>query len=222
MSRLQWHPNGDYLAVPTADGMLPSFLALTRLGISIVERPETTDSDWEVAFNLSEQGVKETTVVRWSVNGKYLVSAHVDGNIYLWDVEGNESLDRRQHTSPATSLSWHPKANDLLIATQEGTFALWSDVVDLSKLQTDGTSEAQKYTKKKSSLNNLFDDEAIDDADEGEKEEEEYTEATSDGNTLFYTCIDPSGCAASDDVEKRKKKKKSFAPKYAFIFPCSY
>lgn len=81
MPRLEWHPNGDYLAVPSAEG------------IHIIERSEASD-DWQVSFTLKEQGIKEAIVARWSSNGRFLVSSHADGNLYLWDVEGAESLDR--------------------------------------------------------------------------------------------------------------------------------
>jgi hypothetical protein len=66
---------------------------LTREGVQLLQRPEDSE-EWEVTETLTENGVKEATIVRWSLNGRFLISAHTNGNIFLWDVEEGESLDR--------------------------------------------------------------------------------------------------------------------------------
>ena len=61
--------------------------------------------------------------------GLYLVSAGTDSVLVLWDVSRRKALSQR--TTPATisAVSWHPNHNSLACISEEGSVAVWSDIV---------------------------------------------------------------------------------------------
>ena len=81
--RLAWHPAGECLAVPRGSG------------VQLLER-----GTWEVQTELRKQHTSEVCHVSWSANGRYLCSAGLDKQIFLWDLSSGESIDRHKAPPP--------------------------------------------------------------------------------------------------------------------------
>lgn len=150
--RMAWHPHGEFLAVPTSSG------------VAILSR-----NSFKTVATLKE--IKhEPNIVCWSPNGKFLISAHYNDSLFLWDVTKRESIDRRDNTIPITGLSWN-SSNEVCIASAKGDFALWTDVVDKKKLKDRTDTAVAQYEKSRDRVSSLFDDEAQEVDDEEEEAE---------------------------------------------------
>ena len=60
-----------------------------REGVHVLER-----GTWERQTLLQGSHTKEVTMASWSANGRYLCSAGLDKQVFLWDLSSAESLDR--------------------------------------------------------------------------------------------------------------------------------
>lgn len=115
LSRLDWHPHGALLAVPTDDGVV----LLAR-------------DTWEVSGKLQGEHKKGVNLFRWSPNGAYGASAgHQDKTVFVWRAEGAswETIDKVTCRSAVLGLSWSPSANVLALINESGQWSNWQDVV---------------------------------------------------------------------------------------------
>lgn len=85
MMRIAWHPTGEGLAVPHG------------AGVEVLER-ET----WEIQSKLRGGHIKEVSLIAWCENGRYLCTAGLDKQLFLWDLSSAESLDRHKVCRPLT------------------------------------------------------------------------------------------------------------------------
>lgn len=94
--RIAWHPTGQSLAVPYPEG------------VRVLER-ET----WNVQTKLEAKHTKEVTMASWSPNGRYLCSAGLDKQLFLWDVSSGDDLDRYKVDGDSfiCDIAWSPLAN---------------------------------------------------------------------------------------------------------------
>lgn len=63
------------------------------------------------------------------VAGLYLVSAGTDSLLVLWDVSQRKALSQRSTPATVSAVSWHPDHNSLACISEEGSVAVWSDIV---------------------------------------------------------------------------------------------
>jgi len=61
--------------------------------------------------------------------GLYLVSAGTDSLLVLWDVSQRKALNQRSTPATVSAVSWHPDHNSLACVSEEGSVAVWSDIV---------------------------------------------------------------------------------------------
>lgn len=194
--RMQWSPDGSFLAVPTATG------------ITVLARPSSSsqEEEWKVKTTLQnskpEQRV-QAMAVAWGPSGSHLVASYADKSIWLWEVETKEMLERRVGQDVVTDVVWGG-ANSVVLVSQNGCFAVWDnllddrDVVKASEMQSATPthppppcffflvaahislvqSEVATYNQKKTGLSKLIDNEAEEDGgDEGEEGSMEDDEA---------------------------------------------
>ena len=78
-------------------------------GVYVLER-----STWDVQTKLMGSHTKEVTMASWSANGRYLCSAGLDKQVFLWDLSTAESLDRYKVLRPPPDVPDHtqPRAHD--------------------------------------------------------------------------------------------------------------
>ena len=86
--RIAWHPTGQSLAVPYPEG------------VKVLER-ET----WNVQTRLEGEHNKEVTMASWSPNGRYLCSAGLDTQLFVWDLSDGVSLDRYKVDGGSSTLT---------------------------------------------------------------------------------------------------------------------
>ena len=79
--RIAWHPTGQSLAVPYPEG------------VHVLER-----GTWEAQTRLQGSHTKEVTMASWSPNGRYLCSAGLDKQLFLWDL--SSAAQRRVSRRP--------------------------------------------------------------------------------------------------------------------------
>lgn len=151
-NRFSWSPNGNVLAVPTPAGIL------------IIQR-----DSWEIVKKLTDHK-QEAIAVTWSPNGLYLISSHIDNSIVVWDYENNLSIERKKHESIITGLSWNPKFNTVVLADEEGQYALWKNVIPRKMMDPvkETANKTENYTEKKKSIESMFEDDIIIDSLENE------------------------------------------------------
>ena len=58
-----------------------------------------------------------------------MVSAGTDSLLVLWDVSQRRALNRRSTPATISAVSWHPDHNSLACVSEEGSVAVWSDIV---------------------------------------------------------------------------------------------
>ena len=93
--RIAWHPTGESLAVPYPEG------------VHVLER-----GTWNAKTRLQGKHTKEVTMASWSPNGRYLCSAGLDKQVFLWDLSSGEDLDRyKVEDAFACDIAWSPLAN---------------------------------------------------------------------------------------------------------------
>lgn len=57
------------------------------------------------------------------------MSAGTDSLLVLWDMSQRKVLSTRTTPATVSALSWHPEHNSLACVSEEGSVAVWCDVV---------------------------------------------------------------------------------------------
>ena len=57
------------------------------------------------------------------------MTAGTDSLMVLWDMSQREPMCQRSTPSTVSAMSWHPQQNSLACISEEGSVAVWSDIV---------------------------------------------------------------------------------------------
>ena len=155
MNRFAFEPVGRYLAVPGKAG-----------DVVVYER-----DSWREAFVLSGAHTLPVSVVCWSPNGRYLVSAGADRNMIVWDVAKQTAVATRQSEATVCGLSWRRNANCVACIDCEGNLGVWSCPVPSGNPSPVAESAVGTGVAGDAAL--FFDDEAADDGDDSDEDNED-------------------------------------------------
>ncbi|KAI3431740.1 hypothetical protein D9Q98_004782 [Chlorella vulgaris] len=113
-NQVAWHPDGGSLLA--APGIENDIVLYERMS-------------WAAAITLSGQHSGMVSLLAFSSNGLYLLSAGLDKALVLWDVNEQECLVKAELPGLATGLAWHPTRNEVAVITEDGQLAIWDGVV---------------------------------------------------------------------------------------------
>ncbi|KAJ1974297.1 DNA polymerase alpha accessory factor Mcl1 [Dimargaris xerosporica] len=114
--KVQWHPSGQYLAVPRPDH-------------SIAVLGTTTELPWRPAMTLSQHHKGIVTHCAWSANGVYLASVDTLGGFALWHLPKQSAIFYDTHKTPITQVAWCPQGNILALMDNLGMLTVWDQVI---------------------------------------------------------------------------------------------
>lgn len=167
---IAWHPSGDFFVAPSRAGE-----------IALIDR-----DSWQRRATFSQDGHDGAIgLLRFSPNGKYLVSCGSDGQMIVWLVAGRKPVTKtRVSGGVITDVRWHPHANALAYATADGAFYVWEGCIP-AEMGHPATVAADKQRAKQRRENggggeNLFDDAAADDGEEKLFDDEDDEDAGDD------------------------------------------
>lgn len=149
---IAWHPSGDFFVAPSRAGE-----------IALIDR-----DSWQRRATFSQDGHDGTIgLLRFSPNGKYLVSCGSDGQMIIWVVAGRKAITKtRVSGGTVTDVRWHPNANALAYATADGAFYVWEGCIPVEMGHpATVASDHNKQKMKRRGGGDLFDDAAADEDD---------------------------------------------------------
>jgi chromosome transmission fidelity protein 4 len=111
LSRIAWHPSGEFLAMPQGNSVL------------VIKR-----DSWETAYKLSAHK-NLLSLVAWSADGLHLASAAMDNKLLLWDTTTQEPIKVYKHDKPFSALVFAPETNKLALTDTEGRYQVIEDIV---------------------------------------------------------------------------------------------
>ncbi|EOD21019.1 hypothetical protein EMIHUDRAFT_450890 [Emiliania huxleyi CCMP1516] len=109
-----WHPQGETLAVPKGAGAI------------LLDR-----GTWEETATFESGGAgkdghsEDVSTTAFSPNGRYLATAGLDKQVFVWDAACGESLDRHRGDATPCGLCWSPTANTLCFLDDSGQLGIW-------------------------------------------------------------------------------------------------
>jgi chromosome transmission fidelity protein 4 len=114
LNTVAWRPDGAVLAVPGREN-----------DVSFFERDSFKEIEWEL------KGHSDTiSLIRWSPNGKYLLTASADKTVIIWDVKKKLAISKMTDTSELVcGASFSKLNNEVALINNDGSWALWKDVV---------------------------------------------------------------------------------------------
>ncbi|RKP37957.1 hypothetical protein BJ085DRAFT_21438, partial [Dimargaris cristalligena] len=111
--KLQWHPRGQWLAIPTHNN-----------DVTIYDT-----STWKSAACLAKQHQAPVSRCDWSSNGAYLVSIDPEGGFVIWDTLKQTPIFHDKHQAGLSHVAWNPKGNILAMTDVQGMLTIWDDVI---------------------------------------------------------------------------------------------
>ncbi|OCF45863.1 chromosome transmission fidelity protein 4 [Kwoniella heveanensis CBS 569] len=179
----QWHPAGNYFAVPTRTNE-----------IGIISR-----EGWTKQTTFTHDGPKAPVgELAWSPNGKYLASS-AGSTIYIWSAQTRQVIAKHVNAEGAISgIAFSPKSNFIAYTSLDGSFNRWTNPIPTG--HPDPFSSEQQEAKR---LEKLLDDDEGEDG--GDLDMEEKGEDLGDDD-LFGDdgwIIDDEGGYGNDDDEKK-------------------
>ncbi|KAJ1978037.1 DNA polymerase alpha accessory factor Mcl1 [Dimargaris verticillata] len=114
--KVQWHPSGQYLAVPRPD-------------YSIAILNTAMEAQWRPAMTLSQHHKGVVTHCAWSANGVYLASVDTVGGFALWHLPKQSAIFYDTHKSPITQVAWCPQGNIMALMDNLGMLTVWDQVI---------------------------------------------------------------------------------------------
>jgi WD40 repeat protein len=148
MCRIQWHPEGKYLAMGASKNNGSDVVLLNR------------NFDEEARF---KHHSKPVSIVAWSPNGAYLVSAGQDAKLCVWDVKSKVIINMLEvdEASPCTSVNWCPSENSISIIGLFGNLFKWNLPVPKYMAVPFGAAEEVQVEDSKSPSDNEQEDGAL-------------------------------------------------------------
>lgn len=109
ISAIAYSPNGLNIVIGTSDDTLARIFSFPGMNlITRLERHEKTITD-----------------IAYSPDGKYIATASMDHDVYVWDALGNFRLACYGHSQPVKSITFSPNSNKLATASLDGTIRIW-------------------------------------------------------------------------------------------------
>ncbi|KAE8539030.1 hypothetical protein D1P53_005400 [Cryptococcus gattii VGV] len=180
----QWHPSGNFFAVPTRTN-----------DIAIFGR-----DGWGRQSSYTPDGPKALIgELAWSPNGKYLAVAAAT-NLYIFSSETRQPIGSYTcHDGAISGLSFSPNANLLGFTSLDGSFHRWKEPIP-SELPDPYTSEAARAKE----LEKLLDDNFPDDDEDIEERGEDIGDEDIFGDDNWIVDDDGNfGGYGGDDDEKK-------------------
>ena len=113
LNAVAWRPDGQILAVPGREN-----------DVTFFERGTFKQIEWELKGHTDA-----ISLIRWSPNGKYLVTASADKSVIVWDVKKKLAIAKMTDTELVCGASFDPTGNSLALINVNGEWAMWNDVV---------------------------------------------------------------------------------------------
>ncbi|KTW28096.1 hypothetical protein T552_01957 [Pneumocystis carinii B80] len=110
-SRVTWHPDARFFAVPTRMNDIAVF-----------------SKTWKKRITFKAGHMEMITDIAWSPNGVYLCSSGKDGKLLVWETK-TQTIIVRQDYKNVISLAWHPKTNVLSFTTNQGQLYTFSNII---------------------------------------------------------------------------------------------
>lgn len=135
----------------------------TLNGVSVVTKPDSVSSSWTVTNKL-EDHKQEVYNVKWSPNGRYLATGHVDQSLIIWDASTMQSLVRQKCPKVPVGIQWKKAENALLAVSEVGRYCEWANPIprtlpDPFKPFDAASIAARQYESQKNDLDKMFADE---------------------------------------------------------------
>ena len=109
-----WRPDGQILAVPGREN-----------NVTFFERSSFKTIEWELKGHTDA-----ISLIRWSPNGKYLVTASADKTVMVWDVKKKLAIAKMTDAPELVcGASFSSSENTLALITGNGEWTEWKDVV---------------------------------------------------------------------------------------------
>ncbi|WRT64744.1 uncharacterized protein IL334_001678 [Kwoniella shivajii] len=180
----QWHPSGNYFAVPTRTN-----------DIGIISR-----EGWSKQTTFTHDGPKSPIgELAWSPNGKYLASSS-STTIYIWSTDSRQVIAKHNNLDGAISgLCFSPTTNLIAYTSLDGSFCRWTKPIP-ADLPNPFTSEKEEAKN----LDKLLDDEFGDDLEmDMEEKGEDLDDAERDTFGDDGWIVDDDGGYGKDDDERK-------------------
>eukprot|EP01130_Rhizamoeba_saxonica_P000611 TRINITY_DN10572_c0_g1_i1.p1 TRINITY_DN10572_c0_g1~~TRINITY_DN10572_c0_g1_i1.p1 ORF type:complete len:843 (+),score=178.52 TRINITY_DN10572_c0_g1_i1:37-2565(+) len=113
--KMEWHPVGSFLAVPSENG------------VTIVEKPFDDEGSWTTR---ELEAYSQGTSLYWNTSGNYLISCHMDGTLAIWDYVMEMTIAQKKFDDKITDISFNPEGSSLCLVNDMGEVSLWSDIFD--------------------------------------------------------------------------------------------
>ncbi|WVQ98084.1 hypothetical protein IAU59_005206 [Kwoniella sp. CBS 9459] len=179
----QWHPAGNYFAVPTRTNE-----------IGIIGR-----EGWIKQTTFSHDGPKVPVgELAWSPNGKYLASS-AGSTIYIWSAQSRQVIAKHVNAEGAISgIAFSPKSNLIAYTSLDGSFNRWTNPIPAG--HPDPFSSEQQEAKR---LEKLLDDDEAEDGQDLDMEDkgEDLVDDDLFGDDGWI--VDDEGGFGQDDDEKK-------------------
>lgn len=159
LNSVAWRPDGAVLAVPGREN-----------DVTFFERETFKQIEWEMKGH-----TEAISLIRWSPNGKYLVTASDDKTVICWDVKKKLAIAKITDTSELVcGAAFSTTGNSMALIKGNGEWAMWDEVVP-SKYTSPTASVALSEIDFKSELvaKNEFIDDEVDDMEDNAEEEED-------------------------------------------------
>ncbi|QLQ82462.1 hypothetical protein HG537_0H02240 [Torulaspora globosa] len=177
-TRVSWHPNGLYFALPCADCTIKIFnikgYALTKtLKDSVVSVAKLIDLQFD------------------PLTGSYIASVDINNNLLIWNWHTSEIVYRKSFKHKITNFVWRGQADnktlDIILGTWTGDIIHIKGAVEaVLATNADGDSKAREQQQQKQQHNGLFVDSDLDDSEvDGSPANADVQAEKSDSEDIF-------------------------------------
>lgn len=123
--RVQWSPDGERLAIACFDSN------------GLVYKFDYNDKSVLTLEGKLEGQENELKTIRWSSDGKYLLTCSRDKMVYVWSLEDFDVIAiHNEHTADVKDATFSKDGNLMVSVSFDGTTKLWSPLEELGSLKT--------------------------------------------------------------------------------------
>ena len=158
-----WRPDGEILAVPGREN-----------DVMFLERGTFKELEWTLKAHTAP-----ISLLRWSPNGKYLLTASQDNTVIIWDVKKKAAVSKMTDTQQLVcGASWKSSGNTVALINGDGQWAIWNDAVPAKYASPTAKVAASEidFVSKIEAADGFVDDEAIGEDDDDEEDDEEMAD----------------------------------------------